>query len=31
MTPFAAVFDLDGVRYRVQTNEMRKMEITATE
>ncbi len=31
MTPFSAVFDLEGVRYRVQTNEMQKMEIKATE
>ena len=31
MTPFSAVFDLEGVRYRVQTNEMRKMEVRATE
>ncbi len=29
MTPFSAVFDLDGERYRVVTNEMRKMEISA--
>ena len=31
MTPFSAVFDLDGVRYRVLTNEMGKMEISAAE
>ena len=31
MTPFSAVFDLDGVRYRVQTNEQRKMDIRAVE
>jgi general secretion pathway protein H len=31
MTPFSAVFDLDGIRYRVLTNELRKMEIKATE
>jgi general secretion pathway protein H len=31
MTPFSAVFDLEGVRYRVQTNEMQNMEITAAE
>lgn len=28
MTPFSAVFDLEGLRYRVHTNEMRKMEIS---
>ena len=28
MTPFSAVFDLDGLRYRVLTNEMQKMEIS---
>ncbi len=28
MTPFSAVFDLEGARYRVVTNEMRKMEIS---
>ncbi len=31
MTPFSAEFDLDGVRYRVVTNEMRKMEISAVQ
>ena len=31
MTPFSAVFDLDGVRYRVLTNELRKIEIKAIE
>lgn len=31
MTPFLAVFDLEGLRYTVQTNEMREMEISAAE
>ena len=31
MTPFSAVFDLDGVRYTILTNEMRQMEIRAVE
>ncbi|MEA1888789.1 MAG: prepilin-type N-terminal cleavage/methylation domain-containing protein [Pseudomonadota bacterium] len=31
MTPFSAEFDFDGVRYRVHTNEMRKMEISAVQ
>ena len=31
MTPFSAVFDLDEVRYRVVTNELRKMEISAVQ
>ena len=31
MTPFSAVFDLDGVRYRVLTNELRKIEIKAVD
>ena len=31
MTPFLAVFDLDGLRYTVLTNEMREMEISAAE
>ena len=31
MTPFSAVFDLEGLRYTVQTNEMREMEIRAAE
>jgi len=31
MTPFLAVFDLDGLRYTVLTNEMREMEISTTE
>ena len=31
MTPFSAIFDLEGVRYRVVTNEMRKMEISAVQ
>lgn len=31
MTPFSAVFDLDGVRYRVATNELRKIEIKAAD
>lgn len=31
MPPFSAVFDLDEVRYRVETNEMHKMEIKVAE
>jgi len=31
MTPFTAIFDLDGERYRVLTNELRKIEIRAIE
>ncbi|NOY16034.1 MAG: prepilin-type N-terminal cleavage/methylation domain-containing protein [Gammaproteobacteria bacterium] len=31
MTPFSAEFDLEGVRYRVLTNEMREMEISAVQ
>ncbi|MFW2440431.1 MAG: pilus assembly FimT family protein, partial [Arenicellales bacterium] len=31
MPPFSAVFDLEEVRYRVETNEMHKMEIKVAE
>ncbi|GBE08831.1 hypothetical protein BMS3Bbin11_00187 [bacterium BMS3Bbin11] len=31
MTPFSAEFDLEEVRYRVLTNEKRKMEISAVQ
>lgn len=31
MTPFSAQFDLDELRYRVTTNAMRKMEISAVQ
>ena len=31
MTPFSAVFDLDGKRYQVVTNELQKIEVKAAE